>query len=521
MKNNNIIIAGLCAAALLSCNKEKPAEDTTPGPMTFSVVSEIPGDGSKAYLDGLHVNFRVGDAISVFDGTANNEFTAQSETTFSGSAIRGRESYLIVSPYRDNYTMIDDNTVEYEIPDVQVATLGTFDPAAFVSVGKLLKTGGPVHLYSAVSLVEVTVPSGLEVREIQISDANVGQAIAGRYRFKASDKSITHVEGRYLITLVPQPGGTTIAPGTYYIVVRPKADYPGLTLAYVDGSDQLCKRRSTTNPTVIMRNHILPLGTITPSKHTAVTGKAVLKPAAADGTESSTVLIKQLANSGVTARDAIDNSITRIVFKAHSLIPYSATKVLSTDGSSLPIKAVKYGSTVYVYTEAPTITLYGDRCYDQFYNFYALESVEINSITSESNALMSFFHSCKALKSVKFGKADFSQVINMNQFFQPIENEQYRIESIDLGDMTTTTNTKMIGMFKDSGYLRELKLGPDFVLGTERTDMFLNTAYQTSSAGGKCDIYLSDAVYLQLTQNADASSVDPVTKFNKARFTRK
>lgn len=525
MKNLNIIIAGLCAAALLSCNKENPTEDTSRRPMTFSVVSE----DTKAHLeDNVHVRFNRGDAISVFDGTANNMFTAQTvgdKTTFSGEAVIGKDSYLIVSPYNASNSMISESVAQYEIPDVQVATPGTFDPDAFVSVGKVLKGNkSDVTLYSAVSLVKVIVPSGLTtVKEIQLASggpAPVSHAVAGTFQMNAKDVTLPELvggTGRYVISLVPESGRTTIAPGTYYIVVRPRTgsgtSYPGLTLAFVIDSNVLYKR-SNTKATEIPRHYILNLGSLDKTNFTPVSaGTAVLKPGNGSGNATFSASIKRLLNSSAE-RDTDDNTITRIVFKAHTLTPpaVGSSAVVSTDAGS--IRAVLYGSTVCVYTEAPTLTLSASS-YDLFFNFRKLESVEFNKVTSQSGSVnfTSMFHGCTSLKTVDMGYADFSNVLNMTTLF----NNCGHVESVDFGNMTTTVNTKMPSMFLNEYYLKTLKLGPDFVLGNERTNMFSGTSLEVSKAGNKCSIFLKQAVYNQLVPD-NTKDIDPTTQFHKLRF---
>lgn len=526
MKNLNIIIAGLCAAALLSCNKENPTEDTSRRPMTFSVVSE----DTKAHLeDNVHVRFKVGDAISVFDGTANNMFTAQTvgdKTTFSGEAVVGKDSYLIVSPYSASNSMINESVAQYEIPDVQVATPGTFDPDAFVSVGRVLKGNkSDVTLYSAVSLVKVTVPSGLTVKEIQLASGGpdpVSQAVAGTFQMNAENvtpPTLVVGTGRYVISLVPESGKTTIAPGTYYIVVRPREGnsnyYPGLTLAFV-GDSYVLYKRSNVKQTQIPRHYILNLGSLDEANFTPVSaGTAVLKPGNGSDNATFSASIKRLLNSSAE-RDTDDNTITKIVFKAHTLTPSSTVaSVVSTDESTSAIRAVRYGSTVCVYTEAPTLTLSASS-YDLFFNFRKLESVEFNKVTSKSGSVnfTSMFHGCTSLKTVDMGYADFSNVLNMTTLF----NNCGHVESIDFGNMTTTVNTKMPYMFLNEYYLKTLKLGPDFVLGNERTNMFSGTSLEVSKAGNKCSIFLKESVYKQLTDNA-VNYLDPTTQFHKLRFT--
>ena len=114
--------------------------------------------------------------------------------------------------------------------------------------------------------------------------------------------------------------------------------------------------------------------------------------------------------------------------------------------------------------------------------------------------------------SYDFGNADFSKVTNFSYMFYTGASA---LEYVDLGGTATTAATTMVSMFNNNQYLKHLDLGPNFTLAATHTNMFLDTARQTSiaSAGDnekKCQLYASQAFYNDVRANEST--------FNAARF---
>ena len=165
MKTRYILGIATLVAVMVSCEKE---QRTTPllQPMTFRVNAEqsVDPSASKAALDeNRNVTFSAGERISVFDGVANNPFTADASgraVDFSGSAASA-EVYNILSPYDDNAT-ISGNVITATVPKVQTAVLGGADPRALLAVARTSSTG-EIHLKNVVGLLKVTVPNNNQV----------------------------------------------------------------------------------------------------------------------------------------------------------------------------------------------------------------------------------------------------------------------------------------------------------------------------------------------------------------------
>lgn len=351
MKKSRIIIAAAFAATMFSCMKENMLE-TSPRmvSLTFNVTNE--SSASKATLNGNAVEFQAGDQIGVWDGTSMNCFETAAggaNASFSGTAASAA-AYILVSPYMDDYS-VNGSVVTYSIPDVQVATPGSADPNALVSMAKVIGTSGNVTLYNCVGLVQVVVPDGVTVKEIHLGGGESSSiGICGSFEFNTNEKTVNYVDAgsmRTSITLVPQAGQDVIAPGTYYIAVRPNT-YSGLTLAYVNADNQLCKRTSANTATVA-RNHILPVGSLNTTEYSAVTGSATLRYAGDD--PQFTGLIKKLAGGSGTAT-VTDNVVKKIVFKAHTLAYKAGGEVISNGpNSTVQIRAWVDGNTAYIYIQ--------------------------------------------------------------------------------------------------------------------------------------------------------------------------
>lgn len=163
MKISRITVAVACTALLFSCTKEN-LRKTPKVNLTFDVVNEL--SASKAVLNDKAVEFAAGDKIGVWDGTSMNCFetvAGGANASFSGTAADA-VSYILISPFSENYS-VNGSVVTYSIPEIQVATPGSADPNALVSMAKVIGTTGEAVLYNCVGLLKVVVPDGLTVRK--------------------------------------------------------------------------------------------------------------------------------------------------------------------------------------------------------------------------------------------------------------------------------------------------------------------------------------------------------------------
>ncbi|MBO7604508.1 MAG: hypothetical protein J6S97_08875 [Bacteroidales bacterium] len=497
-KLRNSLLALACVATLFSCTREEILEAPKVS-LTFSVAKE-PSD-SKAVLNGNAVVFEAGDQIGVWDGSSLNCFETAAggaHASFSGTAASASE-YILISPFNTNYS-VNGSVVTYSIPEIQVATPGSADPNALVSMAKVSGTSDQAVLYNCVGLIKLEVPDGLTVKEIYVGggvDSSVG--ICGLFTFNTNDQTVNYVdEGSMcaVITLVPPAGQSEIAPGTYYVAVRPWTYSQGLTVAYVNADNQLCKR-TTTKTAAVARNHILPVGALD-SNYAPQTGAAVLRYAG--DAPQFTGLIKKLAGGSGSAT-ADDNTIKRIVFKAHTLYPQTYKQdgnvVSNGPASSIQIHTWIEGDTAYVCTEAPTITLHSASG-NLMRNFVALEEVVFNSVAAQPGTSLEYaFRNDAALKTVDFGDCDFSNVANMQFMLDNCSN----LEVARFGKTATTSLQMCKAVFRGCTWMKELNLGPNFTIThladkSQCNNMFYETALSSNGAAGddvskKCRLYMS------------------------------
>ena len=505
MKKTTIVFVA-AIATIVSCQKAETVYTGESVQISFRVSREVPANDTKAVLSGTSVVFEDNDKLSVFDGTSNNLFQTTKggdEALFTGSAA-DVESYLIASPYNEDYVQQSASVLRFSIPEYQTATPGSADPKALVSVGKAIK-GSPVTLYNAVALVEIIVPVGLEVKQIQVAGAKGATVgVCGEFTFNAYEKTLAPVSMKNVIYLNPKEGDDLIAPGTYYVAVRPKPDYDnGFAVAYVNGSNQLCKRATSTALT-INRGHIMPLGELNTTNYPATTGLAVLRTG---GDEVQfTGRIKKLAVGSGTANET-DSNVRKIVFKSRTMYPQTyktSANLVSSGAGTLEIHAWVDGDVVYVCTEGSKFTLQVASG-DLFRDFAALEEVEFDDVDTQNNASLTYmFRNDAKLKRVTFGNADFSKVTDFSYMFYVGASSS--LEYVDMGGTATTAATTMQAMFNNNQKLKYLNLGPNFTLAAAHTNMFLQTAYQTSvEAEGddakKCQLYTSQAFYDDVKAN--------------------
>lgn len=544
MKTNRILLTIAGALALFSCSKEKLPQENSKTQFTFGVTTEeIETSGeSKSELgpDGLSVVFKARESVSVFDGASNNKFTTAdggAHALFNGSAATAA-SYLVVSPYSEKNSMQSASVAQYVIPDVQVATPGSADPRALVTIGKVVGNLGKseVKLTPAVALMKVTVPQGLTVKTIQIGGGRGAQvAIAGRYSFNTNTKIIGTVEGeeyKTIITLVPQSGQSTIAPGNYYVAVSPKNYEAGLVVAFVDENNVLHKRKGSKSYN-IERQKIYNFGSLNTTDYVATTGKAVLRQAG-DGVQL-TARLKTLAGStGSAAAD--DNNIRKIVFHSHTLYPSTIvdephTVSSSNQGGVVPIYASYKDGVMDVYTEASAFTIHANS-YCLLRNFAALESVTFDDVNADANTNLSMmFRNDLKLRRVDFGNCDFSKVVNMSFMFSDERmSDAYalnELKQVSFGATATTSVTNFKGMFWGCKWMQELILGHNFTVNhladaTMCNQMFAYTAMESNAAAGgdvskKCRLYMTQQQYNDLRQEG-GTGVLSNSLLNAARF---
>lgn len=231
MKKNILLIAGsVLAFTAVSCSLEENAE-----PVVDSVVPmEFSADAAAtrtAITDGNAVIWSEDDAISVFDGAGNREFTAgtagSTTTKFSGEAESGKETYYALYPYSADASLAG-TTIHSVLPANQYSTAdGTFDTMLAPAVAKAEENGN-LTFVNVAGLVKFTF-TGAGDRAVKSISMTADQSLTGSYSVDMSGEEFSAVATASAsagetpavsgITLTAKEGN--LAAGPYYLVALP------------------------------------------------------------------------------------------------------------------------------------------------------------------------------------------------------------------------------------------------------------------------------------------------------------
>ncbi len=233
------------AMILLSaaCIKETEAPVTPEmTDMVFYGHSEIPEASKTALGDGYSVLWQENDAISVFSGTGNGRFEAAGiigdgkTALFEGSAYAAG-TYYALYPYNGTAT-IDGTAIHTELPAVQKAVPGSFDPAAALSAAKT--SDDSFYFMNAGAIVGFSV-KGTDVESVTLSSADGMTPMAGQASVSMEgDTPVMTVEGAHGISM----SGPFEEGEKYYFVTAP-GEYNGLALRFTDTKGRFCVRSMT------------------------------------------------------------------------------------------------------------------------------------------------------------------------------------------------------------------------------------------------------------------------------------
>jgi len=259
-------------AVLAACQpKDKPSGETKYEEMTFN--AEIPA------VAGVNTGWQTGDAISVFDGKANQKFVANSDgqsTTFSGSANASATEYMAVNPY-DKSLSRKSGKVTLNYAASQVSVSGAFDPAYNHAVA--YTTGKDFKFVNVASYVkfEINTP-GFNIVGATV-EAVGGETLAGDVTVTlAATPTVEVSSGSNKVTL----SGKNLS-GVYYAVVAPATLSQGLKVALTDENDS--RAEVVVSAATLKVGEVTDLGTIAPTdwkeatnpNPTSVTGTVILK----------------------------------------------------------------------------------------------------------------------------------------------------------------------------------------------------------------------------------------------------
>ena len=295
MKRYITILAAVGAAfATASCSSEKLTPEVSGLRMvtkTFSaeMVSEQDGTPSlktaigEVVSDKQTIVWEGNEKIAVYavngeETTGPYEFSATAsgaKTSFTGTVPEGATAYYAVYPYSavkkfepgtfsagsGTYT----GSANVEIPHVQRAVSGTFDPSAMISVAMTSDLSSSLKFWIACAMLRFRVDeSGISAVRFYSDTDNMSGTMRAMIREGASPSpGANTISGTvYPDVIVKAPSGESFQSGTdYYAVVRPQGSYSGFKADLVK-ADYSAATKESSNALSVSRAHILPLGTI-------------------------------------------------------------------------------------------------------------------------------------------------------------------------------------------------------------------------------------------------------------------
>ena len=214
-----LILAALVAA---SCTAIETPSDLKE--MKFTA-----GISTKTVLDGSSVLWSQGDAMSVFDGSSNRQFTTSGSgaaAAFSGVAASASVYYALY-PF-DEANSFSAGVITSAVPPVQTAVAGGFAPLSNLSAG--VTSTDELQMMNVCSYVKVGISEGGKYTSLSVI-AEGGEYLAGPVSITFEDgvPVATGTSGaKSQVKIIPS--GETLDAGVYYIPVIPGTLSSGLQL---------------------------------------------------------------------------------------------------------------------------------------------------------------------------------------------------------------------------------------------------------------------------------------------------
>lgn len=267
----------ITAAAVFAFSCEKPANDNiTPSEENLVELTLTVGADTKTQLGGENntsIIWQENDKLIVFDGTANREFVikdfepGKKSAVFTGLALPAEKYYVVHSTAEGSDPVFtvpeegDPYVTGILVANVQKAVKGSYDPAAFASVGiaevKEGETDLSVQMRNTCSLVKVSLKSS-DIKTIKISTTDENQYLTAKCKYTFKEyPAIAAQSDRFLSAVLDSE--SAMEPGDYYIAILPRKGLTNLKVTYTkaDGSTASVTATGTYN---FNRSDIVPLG---------------------------------------------------------------------------------------------------------------------------------------------------------------------------------------------------------------------------------------------------------------------
>ena len=211
MKTRTLFILAAIAIPLVSC--QKPANDNTPATPDYQ---EITFNVKAASVEGLDLGFSAGESISIFDGKANQKFTATSATAIKGTANAKAEAYAALYPYNAEYKRTSGK-VPVTIPSAQSPDAGKIAANANFQVAYAASATEELKFSFMPAILKMNIAADKKIVSVTIfADGNESLTGTCNLELAATPKCEKVGEGANKVTIT----GTDIK-GVNYAAVLP------------------------------------------------------------------------------------------------------------------------------------------------------------------------------------------------------------------------------------------------------------------------------------------------------------
>lgn len=253
MRKTFIFAASALVALCASCAKEEIS-----APEGNTVLTATFENTKTALAEDNQVVWVAGDKVSVFEGSANVEATAESagaSTTLTATLTTGGPWYALY-PYNADATL-SDGKINAALSDAQTAVAGTFAPNSNIAVAYSETTA--LQFKNVHAFIKFTLSNDL-VKSIELKGNN-DETVAGKISidYNAGTPSVEVSEAKTAITIAPASGYFE-KDKAYYIAVLPVAFTQGFTLTLTDAFGET-QDITTDKSVTLQRSHILNIGT--------------------------------------------------------------------------------------------------------------------------------------------------------------------------------------------------------------------------------------------------------------------
>ena len=227
MKRILSIFLPLAGALLLAGCSEKRLDDVN---ILIDKTFRVNVTETRTTLDGTSVVFSKGEALSVYDGTANRKFTtdaAGSCVNISGTVSSTATEFYALSPYLSSTVFTKSGTkvtAKTTLSSSQEATAGSFENGVNISASSS-SSSTSFSMQNLLAVAKFTLSSSnLDGHKFKSVELSGSYALAGDVVVTyGTTCSISAGSSTVKSVSLSRSNGSALSDGTYYIAVLPNA----------------------------------------------------------------------------------------------------------------------------------------------------------------------------------------------------------------------------------------------------------------------------------------------------------